>query len=151
MNRDFGADLAGVTGAGGAARNVVLAVEFPLGAGAPRKVVLGPASTPLLGSGLLFRPKNDPVGDKDLKLKALFLAAADMGGDVGLLCSAALMTLGCDSIEFARMLRLILYLPAVSIPLAPAFRFFLKLLSESESLVSSRCSLVLTCGGSDLP
>jgi hypothetical protein len=102
-------------------------------------VVLAPDSEVLLGSGWAL-PKNDPFGDSDLKLKPLLRPA--VGGEVGRLVSGTLGVV--ESIDPPLILRLIEYLPCESIDAVPARRFFLKLLSESESFVSSRCSLVLT-------
>lgn len=63
-------------------------------------------------------------------LKAFLSFADGIGdGDTGRCC--------CESIEPARILRFMEYLPDASVFEADGLRFFLKLLSESESFVTT--------------
>lgn len=86
-----------------------------------------------LTSFIFLRPKSEPVGDSDRMLnESLPLPLRTGSGDDGR-CSCA-----------GGPPRILLLM--VMAPLAARF-FFLKLLSESESWLSSFCNLVLTTGG----
>ena len=71
-----------------------------------------------------LRPKNEPVGDNERTLKAFLCFAFGAGVGEAVRCC-------CESKDPARILRFMR--PAVSCD-AEGLRFFLKLLSESESL-----------------
>jgi hypothetical protein len=70
------------------------------------------------------------VGDRERTLKAFLCFALGTGvGETGRCC--------CESMEPERMLRFIENLPAASALDAEGLRFFLKLLSESESFAGA--------------
>lgn len=97
----------------------------------PRRV-LAPVSTGAArrDSFSCLRPKKDPVGDKERTLKAFLSFAVGTGvGETGRCC--------CESKEPARMLRFAKNLPPASAFDAEGLRFFLKLLSESESFAGA--------------
>ena len=98
------------------------------------RIELGPRSvlTPVsagaarMDSFSCLRPKKEPVGDKERTLNAfLCFAVGASVGEAGRCC--------CESKEPARILRFMR--PPVSD--AEGLRFFLKLLSESESLAGT--------------
>lgn len=104
-------------------------VLTPLSAGFGPRRVLTPLSAGAArrDSFSCLRPNKEPVGDNERTLKAFLFAAGRGVGETGRCC--------CESIEPARMLRFIVVRPAVSD--AEGLRFFLKLLSESESLAGT--------------
>jgi len=150
--RDLKFDLGGgaalaVVGRGGGAALIVM--PPPRGGWEERSVVrFAPASTdPLRKDSRNFSPfplptNDEPEGDKERRLKAPLPGV----GDVGLSRPDGIG--GGKSIDPARIERRMLYLPVLeSMVETDPLRFFLKELSESESLVTCFCTFAVYAPG----